>query len=168
MTQDIAVFGLMARYNAWMNGKLYALCAALPDDERKRDRGAFFKSIHGTLNHLLFGDRVWLGRFVGQPYTGVPIGAELYADFGALRAERETMDRRIVAWAATLTPGWLASPFTYTSNVDRKTRTLPAWVLVQQMFNHQTHHRGQLTTLLSQLGIDPGITDLPWMPEFER
>ena len=54
---------LMARYNRWMNERLYALCAGLDDDERKRDRGAFFGSIHGTLNHLLWGDRMWLGRF---------------------------------------------------------------------------------------------------------
>ncbi len=156
---------LMARYNRWMNRKLYAICADLSDEVRKQDRGAFFRSIHGTLNHLLFGDIVWMARF--QQREGPKrIIAELHADFGELRAAREAMDARILEWTATLTPQWLAAPFSYVSNVDRRTRTMPAWVLVAHLFNHQTHHRGQLTTLLSQLGIDPGVTDLPFLPEF--
>lgn len=156
---------LMARYNRWMNRKLYAICADLSDEVRKQDRGAFFRSIHGTLNHLLFGDIVWMARF--QQREGPKrIIAELHADFGELRAAREAMDARILEWTATLTPQWLVAPFSYASNVDRRVRTMPAWVLVAHLFNHQTHHRGQLTTLLSQLGIDPGVTDLPFLPEF--
>jgi uncharacterized damage-inducible protein DinB len=158
-------YALMARYNRWMNEKLHAICANLSDAERKQDRGAFFKSVHGTLNHLLFGDVVWMARFQ-QREGPTRIIAELHADFGELRAAREVMDARILDWTATLTPQWLAAPFTFTSNVDRKTRTLPGWVLVAQLFNHQTHHRGQLTTLLSQLGIDPGVTDIHFLPEF--
>jgi uncharacterized damage-inducible protein DinB len=158
-------YALMARYNRWMIEKIYTLCADIPDAERKRDRGAFFKSIHGTLNHLLFGDVVWMARFQQREGPNRII-AELHADFGELRAARETMDARILDWTATLTPQWLAAPFSFTSNVDRKTRTRPAWALVAQLFNHQTHHRGQLTTLLSQMGIDPGVTDIPFLPEF--
>jgi uncharacterized damage-inducible protein DinB len=158
-------YALMARYNRWMNHKLYAICADLSDEARKQDRGAFFKSIHGTLNHLLFGDIVWMARFQQRAVPNRII-AELHADFGELRTAREAMDARILDWSATLTPHWLAAPFTFTSNVDRKVRTLPAWVLVAQLFNHQTHHRGQLTTLRSQLGIDPGVTDIPFLPEF--
>jgi uncharacterized damage-inducible protein DinB len=158
-------YALMARYNRWMNEKLYAICAGIPDGERKKDRGAFFKSIHGTLNHLLFGDTVWMARFQRREVS-TRIIAEMHADFAELRAAREAMDARIEGWAQTLAPRWLAAPFTFTSNVDRKTRTLPAWTLVAQLFNHQTHHRGQLTTLLFQYGIDPGVTDIPFMPEF--
>jgi uncharacterized damage-inducible protein DinB len=153
----------MAEYNEWMNQKLYAICADIPDSIRKQDRGAFFKSIHGTLNHLLFGDRIWMGRFIAQPFNA-RIGEELYSDFCTLRQERQITDRQILAWTQQLSPEWLHQPFTYTSGVDGKTRTLPAWLLVTHMFNHQTHHRGQLTTLLSQLGYNPGVTDLPWMP----
>lgn len=153
----------MAEYNEWMNQKLYAICADIPDQVRKQDRGAFFKSIHGTLNHLLFGDRIWMGRFTGQ-LSSARIGEELYSDFDTLRQEREITDRQILAWAQQLSPAWLNQPFTYTSSIDGKSRTLPTWVLVTHMFNHQIHHRGQLTTLLSQLGYDPGVTDLPWMP----
>lgn len=158
-------YALMARYNRWMNGKLYAICAGIPDAERKRDRGAFFRSIHGTLNHLLFGDTVWMGRFQKRDIPTTII-MEMHADFGELRAAREAMDARIIDWTLTLTPQWLAAPFRFTSNVDRKTRTLPASALVAQLFNHQTHHRGQLTTLLMQYGIDPGVTDIPFLPEF--
>lgn len=153
----------MAEYNEWMNQKLYAICAEIPDDIRKQDRGAFFQSIHGTLNHLLFGDRVWMGRFINQPFSS-RIGEELYSNFDELRQEREQTDRQILDWTQQLSSEWLNQPFTYTSGVDRKTRTLPAWILVTHLFNHQTHHRGQLTTLLFQLGYDPGVTDLPWLP----
>jgi uncharacterized damage-inducible protein DinB len=159
-------FELMARYNQWMNENVYRVCAAIPDELRKKDLGAFFKSVHGTLNHLLYGDKSWMGRFTNEPSPVTVIGQELHADFEQLRAERTVMDRKIIAWSKTLSPQWLDAPFTYTSNVDRKTRTLPTSALVMHMFNHQTHHRGQVTTLLKQLGHDPGNTDIPWLPEF--
>jgi uncharacterized damage-inducible protein DinB len=154
----------MADYNSWMNQKLYTICAGISDVERKRDRGAFFKSIHSTLNHLLYGDRAWIGRFTKNPFCVKVMGQELFSDFDELRQEREVTDREIVEWSKHVSNGWLEAPFEYTSNVDRKTRILPTWVLVVHMFNHQTHHRGQLTTLLSQVGYDPGVTDLPWLP----
>jgi uncharacterized damage-inducible protein DinB len=159
-------FELLARYNQWMNQKLYVICAEIPDADRTKDMGAFFKSVHGTLNHLLYGDKAWMGRFTGRSLEGLEIGAELYADFDQLREARERMDRHIIVWSESLKPEWLASDFEFTSMVDGKTRRIPAWVLVTHMFNHQTHHRGQLTTLLKQLGFDTGITDLPFMPEF--
>ena len=152
-----------AEYNTWMNQKLYGVCAEITDAERKKDRGAFFKSIYGTLNHLLYGDRVWMGRFTEQPFSLKVIGQELYSDFNELRQQREMTDREIVSWSTSLSQDWLEKPFEFTSNVDKKTRIFPTWVLVAHMFNHQTHHRGQLTTLLTQLGHDPGITDLPWL-----
>lgn len=154
---------LMAKYNQWMNQKLYAICAEIPDDKRREDLGAFFKSIHGTLNHLLFGDRIWMGRFVNQPFS-TKVGEELYSDFDLLWQQRQITDRDILTWTEHLSEDWLSQPFQYTSGIDGKTRTLPAWILVTHLFNHQTHHRGQLTTLLKQLGYDPGVTDIPWMP----
>ena len=164
---DQNYYETMAHYNAWMNQKLYAICAAIPDDVRKENRGAFFKSIHGTLNHLLHGDRAWMGRFTNQPFSN-PMGQDLYAEFEQLRQHRDLTDRQIIEWSQTLTADWLNQPFTYKSNIDGKTRILPTWLLVTHMFNHQTHHRGQLTTLLSQLGHDPGITDLPWLPSLNE
>ncbi|HEY9629063.1 MAG TPA: DinB family protein [Coleofasciculaceae cyanobacterium] len=157
-------YELMADYNHWMNQKLYAICADIPDDQRRKDVGAFFQSIHGTLNHLLFGDRIWMGRFVGQPFTA-KIGELLYADFAQLRQQQEISDRQIVEWSRQLSDEWLSQPFSYVSSAAQKTIELPAWILVSHMFNHQTHHRGQITTVLYQLGYDPGITDIPWLPE---
>jgi uncharacterized damage-inducible protein DinB len=160
---NLSYYETMAEYNQWMNQKLYAICAEIPDEKRKENLGAFFKSIHGILEHILYGDRAWMGRFTGQPFAG-KLGQELYSNFDELRQQRELLDRQIIAWSKTLSPEWLNQTFEYTSNVDGKTYVLPTWVLVTHMFNHQTHHRGQLTTLLSQLGYDPGITDLPWLP----
>src|SRR5690606_24297416 len=122
-------------------------------------------SIHGTLNHLLYGDKMWMGRFLNKPFKGAVMGQVLHESFDELRAEREPLDETICHWANRLDGDWLSAPFTFISGVDGKTRTATAWILVTHMFNHQTHHRGQLTTLIKQAGYEPGITDIPWMPE---
>jgi uncharacterized damage-inducible protein DinB len=158
----------MAAYNRWMNERLYALCAGLSDAERKRDRGAFFRSIHGTLNHLLLADAIWLGRFRGEPFAVRSLDQELHADFAELRRAREHTDREVEAWAAALTTADLAGTLHYTSFVDPAPRSCPFWVAAAHFFNHQTHHRGQLTTLLVQAGVDPGVTDLIWLPGLAR
>jgi len=155
----------MGAYNCWMNRRLYDVCAELPDAERKRDRGAFFRSIHGTLNHVLVADKIWLGRFEGEPFRVQSLDQELHGGFDDLRAERESTDRRIEAWAAGLTDEALRGTLRYTSIVDPAERTLPLWIAATHFFNHQTHHRGQLTTLLNQCGKDYGVTDLIWLPE---
>lgn len=158
----------MAAYNRWMNDRLYAVCAEVPDPERRRDRGAFFKSIHATLNHILLGDRWWMQRFAGQPLTpSGPVNQELYADFDELRAARREADAALEAWAAALSDDFAEEPFRFVSKTYKAERELPTWAVIVHVFNHQTHHRGQITTLLSQLGIDAGPTDFPWMPFFD-
>lgn len=157
----------LATYNRWMNERLYDCCAKLSDAERKRDAGAFFKSIHGTLNHLLLADRIWLGRFTDKPFVVTSLDQELYRDFDELRRERAITDDAITSWAAALTDGDLAGELAYTSVVNPQPRRYPLWFAVAHFFNHQTHHRGQLTTLLSQRGIDPGVTDLIWLPGWQ-
>lgn len=160
------LYPALAEYNHWMNQKLYAICADIPDAKRKEDLGAFFRSIHGTLNHILIGDRLWMGRFTQQPFVA-KLDQELYADFDELRRERDRTDRDILHWATQLSTDWLAAPFTFTSVSRAESYTRPAWLLVTHFFNHQTHHRGQLTTLLTQLGYDPGVTDLPYTPALQ-
>jgi uncharacterized damage-inducible protein DinB len=168
----VAQYRVLARYNAWMNARLYATAAALPDVERKRDVGAFFHSIHGTLNHLLLTDRAWLWRFTGdariagsRDAAGSPIAMtgrldqELYADFDQLRRERERTDADIAAFVAGLSLERLATDITYRTTAGVEQRH-PLWWAVSHFFNHQTHHRGQVTTLLMQAGHDPGVTDL--------
>mgnify|MGYP006263894419 CR=1 FL=1 len=158
----------MAEYNQWMNGKIYGICAQIPDEQRNQDMGAFFKSIHATLDHILWGDRALWGRLAEQPIASTTIGELLYPDFDALWAARQEMDNTLLKWTAGLEPEWLQSPRTYTSFVDGKTRTVPQWSMVCHIFNHQTHHRGQVTTLMYQLGYDPGITDMPWTPALNQ
>lgn len=153
----------MARYNRWMNEKLYACCAQLTDAQRKEDVGAFFKSIHGTLNHLLLADRVWMGRFTGAPFAVRSLAQELYADFDELRAERARTDGEVVAWSERLRAEDLDGILEYTSIVSPAPRRIGIGLAVTHFFNHQTHHRGQVTALLMQRGIDPGVTDLMWM-----
>ena len=156
---------LMAQYNQWMNQKIYHCCDQLTDTQRKQDMGAYFGSIHATLNHIMVGDHIWLARFRRQipPHK---LGEEIFADFDQLMQARVEMDQDLINWSKQLSTSWLRSDIVYTSGIDKKTRSIPAWALVTHMFNHQTHHRGQITTLLSQLDMDPGVTDIPWMPEF--
>jgi uncharacterized damage-inducible protein DinB len=161
---DVGWARTMAAYNRWMNERLYALCAELPDAERKRDRGAFFRSIHGTLNHLLLADHIWMGRFLGKPRHFPALDHELHAEFEPLRAARAEMDGEIDGWVVTLSDAALGGDLRYRSIVNPQDRALPLWAAVTHFFNHQTHHRGQLTTLIHQAGRDPGVTDLLWLP----
>jgi len=158
--------GALARYNRWMNAKLYALAATLSEESLKRDSGAFFKSIHGTFNHILLADRVWLARFEGVTAPDGFMGPggirsldqELYGNFDDLRRERSLTDEELSAWVSELTPERLAAPLVFVRR-GQKLET-PLWGVVAHVFNHQTHHRGQITTLLTQQGVDPGSTDL--------
>ena len=168
----ITQFKTMAQYNTWMNRSIYRTCAALSDEERKRDLHAFFGSVHRTLNHLLLTDRVQMGRFVGADRTRsfdangnsieiLSLDQELYPDFTMLRREREQTDAMIEAWTADeLTPEFLSREMVYDAMSANGRYRVPMWIAVMNLFNHQTHHRGQITTLLSQLGHDPGVTDL--------
>jgi len=160
-------YELMAEYNKWMDDKIYDVCLEIPDELRKKDMGAFFKSIHGTLNHIYFGDITWLERLRDNKFMPRKIGVDIFEDFEELRASQEKMDSEIIDWARALTPEILNKSFDYVSNVENFSRTLPTWVLATHMFNHQTHHRGQVTTLIKQLGYEPGITDIPWLPCLE-
>ena len=165
-------YRFLARYNHWFNERLYDACGQLADEERKRERGAFFGSIHTTLNHLVWGDQIWLKRFASQgvdfaslrpELLDLPAGAlhatVLYTDWGALRAKREQLDTAIEDWVRDMPADFPLRTMNY-SNSKGVRRSHPAWQALTHFFNHQTHHRGQVTTMLSQAGIDPGITDL--------
>ena len=154
----------LAAYNRWMNERLYEVCAGLSDAQRRADRGAFFGSIHGTLNHLLLGDRLWLASFAGEHFETSGLNRELYSDFDELRRQRAKTDEDLVAWAGSLTDEKLMEPFEFTSFGNPRPRRCELWVPVTHLFNHQTHHRGQLTTLLSQAGQDYGTTDIIFLP----
>ena len=154
----------MARYTRWQNDSLYGHCANLSDEQRKADRQLFFDSIHSTLNHILWGDMAWLCRFTGEAVELPAMGEDLFADFDGLRQARTQWDKKIAAWAQTVSQDWLDNDFTFTSRLDNKSRTFPGGLLAAHLFNHGTHHRGQVSAALSQLGVDYGSTDLPFLP----
>lgn len=155
---------LFARYNRWMNERILTGCRRLEPLQLGEDRGAFFGSILGTLNHLLVGDRLWLARFTGEPAPTTPLDALVHTDLADLTQARCALDVAIENWAASVTTHWLSAVHGYTSLTDGRQRKLHGWVMVTHFFNHQTHHRGQVTTLMTQSGIDPGVTDLAAMP----
>jgi len=159
---------LMAEYNVWMNTKLYHSCSLLPETVLHEDKGAFFKSIYLTLNHIAYSDLAFLSRFTGQPADVPPLGSDLFGGFQQLYKERKKIDARLIHWSMGLQTQWLEQPLTYVSKVDGSRRTAAHWVLVVHLFNHQIHHRGQLSTLLTQQGLDLGSTDLPFMPQFDH
>ena len=156
----------MARYNRWQNENLYGVADTLSDAERRRDRGAFFGSIHATLNHLLWADRVWMSRLAATPRTdgGIPQSVSLYADWNDLKRERGAFDAVVLDWADRLDTASLAGELTWYSGAIKAEVRKPKWLLVTHMFNHQTHHRGQVHCMLTQAGGKPGDTDLPFMP----
>jgi uncharacterized damage-inducible protein DinB len=155
---------VMAAYTQHMNRQLFDTCSELDDGELRRERGAFFGSIYRTAEHILFGDLAWMSRFVGEDFRGdLAIGDGVCAHVSDLRQRRNEFDGKITEWAGTLEQSWLDGLLTWTSAADQKERTVPTALAVMHMFNHGTHHRGQLTTLMSQAGLDPGITDLPWI-----
>lgn len=167
-TEHIA---LMANYNQWMNRKLYDAALTLTDAELARDRRAFFGSILGTLNHLALGDTVWLKRFAQHPagyaalapLNAVSAPADLkqlaFADIRELAAHRSWLDQLIVDWSHTVQEIDLDHRLHY-SNMRGVSADKNFFSLLVHFFNHQTHHRGQTTTLLTQAGLDVGTTDL--------
>jgi len=156
----------LARYNRWQNENLYGVADTLSDAERRRERGAFFGSIHGTLSHLLWADRIWMSRFAGtpRPAGGIPESVSLYGDWGELKRERAAFDGVIVDWAERLDDDAVAGDLTWFSNAVKAEVSRPRWLLLTHLFNHQTHHRGQVHCMLTQAGGKPGDTDLFIMP----
>ncbi len=161
-------FEMLSQYNLWMNKNIFNICDALGDDVRNQDMGAFFGSIHKTLSHILYGDKAWIERLRDNTYAPQDINKTLFSNWDDLKRERFRIDNEIDIWVKSLNENTLNQVHTYTSNVDDKQRSAPYWSLVHHVFNHQIHHRGQITTLLSQLGIDYGSTDIPFMPELSR
>ena len=170
---------LLARYNEWMNDKLYEAAASLPADELTAERGAFFGSLLATLNHIAVADTIWLKRIASHPRFAAALAPvatlpppaaldqPLFDSLAALRERRAWLDRLILDWTAGLADSDLDAVITYRRmNGEANKRQLGPLLL--HFFNHQTHHRGQASTLLSQAGVDLGVTDLLMLvPEAE-
>ncbi|MBS0238298.1 MAG: DinB family protein [Proteobacteria bacterium] len=155
----------MARYNAWQNANVYGASEGFSDAQRKADRGAFFGSIHATLNHLLWADQAWLHRFGAAPppaKRGIVEGLTLCETWEALCKERRRFDGVIQDWADQIQPPDMAGDLTWISGATGRELTRPKALLIAHLFNHQTHHRGQVHAMLTGFGVKPGVTDLPF------
>jgi uncharacterized damage-inducible protein DinB len=160
---------LLADYNAWQNSAVRRAVAGLDHPALLLDRQAFFGSILGTLNHLLWADRLWMSRFDGgdRPPGGIRESAGLTTDAAAWEAGRVETDARITRWTADLSADALAGDLTWFSGAARREVTRPLALCVVHFFNHQTHHRGQVHALLTDAGARPEDTDLFLMPGAE-
>jgi len=152
----------MAAYNAEMNRRVYAAAGRLSDAERGLPRGAFFGSIHGTLCHILWGDRMWMSRFDGWPVPTVKQrdSAGMVEDFAELSRLRVAADEKITAWAGRIDDAWLAQDLVWFSQSAQREFRSPRAFTVAHFFNHQTHHRGQVHAMLTAAGEKTGDTDL--------
>jgi uncharacterized damage-inducible protein DinB len=159
---NVAYVRTMAAYNAEMNRRLYAASERIPDAKRREPRGAFWGSLHGTLCHLLWGDRMWMSRFDNWPKPNVmqKDSATLVADFNELRRQRVEADDRISTWAGQVTDDWLLADQVWFSGSAQTELRKPRGFLVAHFFNHQTHHRGQAHALITASGEPTGDTDL--------
>ncbi len=152
-------FRKLARYNAWANRRLYDVCATLSEAEYRADRHAFFGSIHGTLNHILVADRIWESRLTGEPH-GIPtLDSILYDDFSGLREARTKEDARMIDLIDGMDQERLAEVLVYRNMAGEPLETPISFVLTH-LFNHATHHRGQVHGMLSQVPADPPPLDL--------
>jgi uncharacterized damage-inducible protein DinB len=149
----------LARYNAWANRRLYDACTALSEAEYMKPRPAFFGSIHGTLNHLLVGDHIWIARLERKPNPKITLDQVLYGDLVALRIARQAEDDRLINVVRAIAERSLDQPLAYANTAGKRYQT-PLRMVLGHLFNHQTHHRGQAHALLTACGQDTGDTDL--------
>lgn len=155
----IAHFQLLGEYNRLANQRLYSACRELTDAERKQIRPAFFKSIHGTLNHIMIGDRIWMTRFSGNEIPSTGLDTILYENFEELWLVRQIEDDRIKAFFNRLDETFLGTTIRYINNAGNIHED-PVELLVMHFFNHQTHHRGQIHDMLSQTPVNPPSLDM--------
>lgn len=155
----------LANYNKWQNDHIVEAAEMLDDEQRQKDVGAFFRSIQGTLSHLLWGDSIWLDRLTHTSYQASPIDDSglVWRNWEQYKIARKAMDQRLIRWAETVTNNWLSGMLTYTTSRGIEV-TKPIDLLVTHIFNHQTHHRGQVHCLLTQFGVATKDTDLLLLP----
>jgi uncharacterized damage-inducible protein DinB len=160
-------FALMADYNAWANARLYRMAGQLADEHYRRDVGAYFKSLHGTLNHIMVADRIWMYRLTGVGKHPTKLNEILFDDLSSLAAARRDEDQRIIAYVESLSDSQLDEIWAYRM-LNGTSRQQPRREILAHLFNHQTHHRGQAHGILTLLGVqEPEGLDLLLM-QWER
>ena len=156
----------MARHNRWQNDSMYGAAGTLSDAERRQDRGSFFKSIHATLSHILWADQIWMSRISDwePPGTGIAGSTSLFDAWDDLIALRKAADNRFIAWADQVSQSDIDGDLIYRDSTGAEQKRNRALCLMQ-VFNHQTHHRGQVHAMLTAAGAMTQDTDLQFMPE---
>lgn len=157
----------MARYNRWQNGLAVGAADGLDDAGLRQDRGAFFGSVLRTFSHILWADMAWMSRVEGWPAADVPFAqsADYVTAWEAFKSRRTQMDERIVAWAGRISDATLLEARDWRPGGTGEKRSLPVAVCVMQMFNHQTHHRGQIHAMLTAADQPGWVTDVPFLPD---
>ena len=156
----------MARYNRWQNESIYTAADGLSDAARRMDRGSFFESIHATLSHILWADELWMSRLSDWiAPTGTSREVPLYDDWDDLKARRADADERFLAWADGLSQADVEGDLEWYSGTLKRGTTSPRGLCIAHVFNHQTHHRGQVHAMLTAAGASPEDTDIPFMPD---
>ncbi len=156
-----------ARYNAWQNRIMHSALDRLSPEELQQDRGAFFGSIFATLNHLLWADRIWMSRLAGlpAPQGGIAESTTGCPTLAVWSAERFRLDARMLLWAEELRSIDLHGALTWHSAAAGQQLTRPRGLCIAHMFNHQTHHRGQIHAMLTATGRQAWVSDLFLMPQ---
>ena len=156
----------MARYNRWQNESIYGAADGLSDAARRMDRGSFFQSIHATLSHVLWADELWMSRLSDwEAPTGTSRETPLYNDWDALNTRRAAADQRFLVWGEGLTQAEVDGDLEWYSATLKRGMTSPRGICIMQVFNHQTHHRGQVHAMLTAAGASPEDTDIPFIPD---
>ncbi|ADZ70813.1 DinB family protein [Polymorphum gilvum] len=155
-----AYMRMMAGYNHWANTRLLEDCTGLSDEEYHRNLAAYYRSIHGTLDHLLLADMIWLVRLYGEGEAFDTFDMTLTEDLASLKAERDILDARLIAYIDQVTEGELLQPIRYRTILNPVVIQQPIGAALVHVFNHQTHHRGQVHAFLTMLGRKPRALDL--------
>ena len=156
---------LMARFNAWANDRLYDCVSGISEAAYRKDRKAYFGSIHKTLNHILVVDRLWTHRLKGSDHGIKSLDQVLHDDFESLRAARKTEDEALIALVDGLSEEALQGPVTYGRIIGKGEHSTRRDHILITLYNHQTHHRGQVHTMLTQQGVDPPPLDVIYLLE---
>ena len=163
-----AYCAMMTRYNAWQHRQLTVALDPVPEAEVVADRGGFFGSILGTLNHVLWADQIWMSRFddsFDAPEGGIPESPFICADYAGWKEARAEIDRRMAAWASAITQEELSGDVAWYSGAAGRDMVKPRAFCITHMFNHATHHRGQVHTMMTSAGLTGNTSDLFFLPE---
>ena len=157
----------MARYNRWQNENLYGAANTLGDTARRQERGSFFGSIHATLSHILWADQLWMSRLSDwqKPDSGISSSTDMFDDWNVLGTERAAADQKFITWADNAEQADIDGDLHWYSGAMGQDMVQAKAICIMQVFNHQTHHRGQVHAMLTAAGAKPDDTDIPFMPD---